>query len=123
MIVDTKSVGMTPEILASNDYQAVPIKLSATTKAGMPIKNDGTSIATGEGAIGILLYDVNVDENPNGAVVVEGIIDWSKCKANNTGSLDATNAEDIAKKMPNLVFRDAISGAESKTYVGGTAAE
>lgn len=122
MYFDTKSVGMTPEILASNDYQAVPMKLSATTKAGMPIKTDGTSSEDGTDAIGILLYDVNVDRNPNGAVVVDGIINWEKCQANNNPTLNSTDAEAISKKIPNLVFRGGISGAESKTYVGGGAA-
>ena len=122
MVFDTKSVGMTPEILASNDYQAVPVKLSATTKAGMPIKNDGASSEDGADAIGILLYDVDVAQNPNGAVVVDGIINWEKCQANNKPTLDGVTADAIAKKLPHLVFRDKISGNASKTYVGGTAA-
>lgn len=122
MIFDTKSVGMTPEILASNDYQAVPIKLTANAKAGMPVKNTGETSADGSDAIGILLYDVDIASNPNGAVVVDGIIDWAKCKAHNTETLDSLNASDIAKKLPNIVFRDGIATAESKTYVGGAAA-
>lgn len=123
MIVDTKSVGMTPEILASNDYQAVPIKVSEALKAGIPVKNDGSKSTDGTDAIGILLYDVDPARNPNGAVVVDGIINWEKCQAINNSDLSAVNAEDIAKKMPHLVFRDKISGTDSKTYVGGTAAE
>lgn len=119
MVFDVKSVGMAPEILASNEYQAVPLKLtdSGVVKAGTPIKNDGSKIAAGTDAIGILLYDVDTDRNPNGSVVVKGIINWDKCK--DYAGEDA-NAEiaDIAKALPNIVFRDK----EGKTYVGGAAA-
>lgn len=120
MIFDTKSVGMTPEILASNDYQAVPIKIDeeGVVKAGTPITNAGKKVAAGTDAIGILLYDVDPTENPNGAVVVDGIINYEKCKANADADLTAS-AEELAKAMPHLVFRDKISGDASKTYVGG----
>ena len=72
--------GFTVTILASDDYQAVPLKIdeTGTVKAGMPIKNDGKKSVDGSDAIGILLYDVDVDANPNGSVVVDGIIDWKK---------------------------------------------
>lgn len=125
MYFDTKSVGMTPEILASNDYQAVPIKIteSGVVKAGTPIKQDGKKIAAGTDAIGILLYDVDTNRNPNGAVVVDGIINWEKCQASNNTDLGSITAETISKAMPHLVFRDKISGGESKTYVGGQASE
>lgn len=116
MIFDTKSVGMTPEILASNDYQAVPVKLTGpgVVKAGTPIKNDGSKIADGKDAIGILLYDVDTARNPNGAVVVDGIINWSKCRANATSDVTA-DAATIAKALPNITFRDN----DGKTYTSG----
>lgn len=110
--------GPSVTILASNDYQAVPITLTASAKAGMPIKQDGSSSATdGSGAIGILLYDVDIEKNPVGAVVVDGIIDWAKCKASVGESLTAT-AEQMFKALPNIVFRDKIPDTDTKTYAG-----
>ena len=122
MYFDTKSVGTWTEILASNDYQAVPITVTEAVKAGMPMKNDGSKTANGSDAIGILLYDVDPADNPNGAVVVKGIVDWDKCKANNTSVL-TISASEIAAKLPNIVFREGVTGPTSKTYVGGAASE
>lgn len=121
MIFDTKSVGMTPEILASNDYQAVPLKIdeaSTVVKAGTPITNDGKKAADGTNAIGILLYDVDTARNPNGAVVVDGIINYDKAKANANTDLTAS-AQDLAKALPNLVIREKVSDKDSKTYTSG----
>lgn len=113
--------GFTVTILASDDYQAVPLKIdeTGTVKAGMPIKNDGKKSVDGSDAIGILLYDVDTDANPNGAVVVDGIIDWKKCQTNCTTDLDSLTAEQISKKLPNIAFRDETG----KTYAGTGAGE
>ena len=126
MVFSSTSVGgPSVTILASNDYQAVPIKINgaAVVKAGTPIKNTGDKSTDGSEAIGILLYDVDPTKNPNGAVVVDGIIDWAKCKASVGEDLNSVNAEDIAKKLPNIVFRDAIPTADAKTYAGTGASE
>lgn len=117
MYFDTKSVGMAPEILASNDYQAVPVTITGgeLVKAGMPIKNTGEKSEDGTDAIGILLYDVDPVKNPNGAVVVDGIVNWGKAKEYSGATAEAA---DIAKKLPNITFRDK----DGKTYIGGAAA-
>lgn len=96
----------TAEILASNDYQAVPIEVTETSEvlAGMPITQAGKSAPTGANAVGILLYDVDPTHNPNGAIVVDGIIDWGKCKTHNT-AITAT-AANIAKVLPKITFRE-----------------
>lgn len=100
-------------ILASNDYQGVPVTLTESLKAGTPIKNDGGKAADGKQAIGILLYDVDKDVNPNGTVVVDGIIDYDKAKASaGTTDLSAT-VDALCKELPNIVFR-----SQGKTYVG-----
>lgn len=115
MIYDTKSIVGNVEILASNDYQAVPLALTEVepVKAGMPITQDGKKAPAGTNAIGILLYDVDPAKNPNAAIVVDGIIDWSKVKAYNT---DVTvEAQAIANILPNITFRTVADG---KTYVG-----
>ena len=111
--------GFTVTILASDDYQAVPLKLTESAKAGMPIKSDGAKSTDGSEAIGILLYDVDVDANPNGAVVVDGIIDWKKCQTHCADELNSTDAAAISKKLPNIVFRDDAG----KTYAGTGASE
>lgn len=124
MVFSSTSVGgPSVTILASNDYQAVPITISGqeVVKAGMPIKQDGTKVEAGTEAIGILLYDVDPKVNPNGAVVVDGIIDWAKCKASVGDSLTAT-AADMSKALPNIVFRDDIPKTTTKTYAGTGAA-
>ena len=105
-------------ILASDDYRALPITLTESLKAGTPVKNDGTKVAEGTGAIGLLLYDVDKDRNPNGAVVVVGTIDYEKAKASAGDGLSA-DVTALAKALPNLVFRDK----DGKNYVGDTAAE
>ena len=66
------------EILATDAYQAVPIKVAAPeegniVRAGTPLTSAGVA-TTGENAVGILLYDVNTDENANAAIVVSGLI-------------------------------------------------
>lgn len=122
MVFSSTSVGGTVEILASNDYQAVPIAITETepVKAGTPIKNDGKKSEDGSEAIGILLYDVDPTANPNGAVVVDGIIDWAKAKEHSGVSVEASA---ISKTLPNIVFRDKITGTDTKTYAGTGATE
>lgn len=97
----TTSLGGTVEILAVNDHKSVPITVAAPSegsvvKAGTPLKEDGTS-TTGEGAVGILLYDVDTAANPNGALLVAGIVDATKAQAHSgityTDTLAATLAD------------------------------
>lgn len=57
----------TPEILANNDWAGVPHKFTADAKAG--------DIVAGKG---VCLYDVAVDDNPNGTVVYRGVINVAK---------------------------------------------
>lgn len=100
------------EILASNDYQAVPIKVATPSgegvtttivKAGTPLTAAGAS-TTGANAVGVLLYDVDTDENPNGAAVVQGIIDATKAQAHS----GVTYASALYTALPGIVFRTNI---------------
>ena len=73
------------EILASKDFTAIPIKVATpasgtVVKAGTPLTAAGAS-TTASNAIGILLYDVDTAENPNAALVVQGVIDSTKAQA------------------------------------------
>lgn len=102
-----KTVGGTIEILASKDFQSIPAKIAGEeiVKAGMPIKADGTAVAAGTGAIGILLYDVDPTANPNCALVVAGIVDWAKCKEHSGATATADAMKAI---LPAITFRENI---------------
>ena len=102
----------TIEILASKDFQAIPVKVagSSVLKAGTPITSAGES-TTGSGAIGILLYDVDPTKNPNGAAVVQGIIDATKAQAHSTVSY----ASALYEALPGVVFRTNIGAQEGAT--------
>lgn len=100
-------VGGTVEILASKDFQAIPIKIAGNNvvKAGTPITEAGFAALDGTGAVGILRYDVDPTANPNAALVVSGIVDWAKCKkhAGVTATADAMKAI-----LPGITFRENI---------------
>lgn len=105
-----REVAGTIEILASKDFQAIPVKVAApagggtVVKAGTPLNESGES-TTGSGAIGILLYDVDTEMNPNGAAVVIGIIDQKKAEAHS----GVTYAADALKTaVPGVVLRNNI---------------
>jgi hypothetical protein len=100
------------EILASKDFQAIPIKVATPSgegvtttivKAGTPLTSAGAS-TTGSGAVGVLLYDVDTAVNPNGAAVVQGIIDSTKAQAHS----GVTYASALYTALPGVVFRTNI---------------
>ena len=99
-------VGRRSEILASDVYQAVPVVVAGGTpvKAGMPVKNDGTAVPAGTGAAGILLYDVDPAVNPNAAMVVQGVVDWTRCKENGAQATAAA----MSAILPGIVFRENV---------------
>jgi len=108
------SYGGTIEILASKDFQAIPVTVAepgagTVVKAGTPLNASGES-TTGSGAVGILLYDVDTAKNPNGAAVVQGIIDATKAQSHSGVSyVDA-----LYSALPGVVFRTNI-GAQGET--------
>lgn len=61
------------EILASNDFTAIPFTTTTAKKAGEKL--------TVGSRVGVVLYDVDPDENPNGSLLVAGVIDAVKAKA------------------------------------------
>ncbi len=111
--------GGTVEILASKDFQAIPVKVagSSVVKAGTPLTAAGES-TTGSGAIGILLYDVDPTKNPNGAAVVQGIIDATKAQTHSEVSYAAA----LYSALPGIVFRTNI-GAQGATGATGATGE
>lgn len=122
----TKTIAGGIEILASNDYQAVPIKVATPSgegvtttivKAGTPLTAAGAS-TTGANAVGVLLYDVDTAENPNGAMVVQGIIDATKAQAHS----GVTYASALYAALPGVIFRTniGVNGATGATGATGS---
>jgi hypothetical protein len=106
------TIGGSVEILASKDYQAIPIKVATPSgegvtttivKAGTPLTAAGAS-TTGANAVGVLLYDVDTAENPNGAAVVQGIIDATKAQTHS----GVTYVAALYTALPGIVFRTNI---------------
>lgn len=99
-------VGRRSEILASDDFQAVPVVVAGETpvKAGIPVKDDGTAVPAGTGAAGILLYDVDPAVNPNAAMVVQGVVNWTRCRENGAQA----TASAMSAILPGIVFRENV---------------
>ena len=108
MVMDVTTINGTVEILASKDFQAIPIKVAApqtgtVVKAGTPLTAAGAS-TTGANAVGILLYDVDTAVNPNAAAVVHGIINSTKAQAHS----GVTYASALYTALPGITFRTNI---------------
>lgn len=116
------SVGGGVEILASKDFQAIPVEVatpvggSTVVKAGTPLTADGAS-TTGSGAIGVLLYDVDTAENPNGAAVVQGIINATVAQTHS----GVTYVSALYSALPGIIFRTniGVNGATGATGATG----
>ena len=82
---ESNAIGGRREFLASSKYRAINHVFTADTKSGTPVEiTDGL----GNKHVGISLNDIVIAENPNGAVVVDGIVDASKLTAAKTSSAD-----------------------------------
>lgn len=110
-------IGGSVEILACKDFQSVPIKVAAPAtgtivKAGTPLTAVGES-TTGSGAVGILIYDVDTEGNPNGAILVQGIIDATKAQAHS----GVTYVSALYEALPGVIFRTniGVNGATGET--------
>ena len=100
------SYGGSIEILAADQFTAIPITVDeeGVVLAGTPMTSAGkkvsaTSFAT---AAGMLLYDVDTTENPNGALLVQGVVDKTKAQEHSGVTLDTTFA------VPGIILRDNI---------------
>lgn len=104
------------EILAADDFKAIPLKVATpgsgtVVYAGTPLTSAGAS-TTGADAVGILLYDVDTAKNPNGAVVVEGIIDSVKAQAHCDVEYSVS---DLKAALPGVVLRGNIGAKNDVT--------
>ena len=111
-------IGGGVEILASKDYQAIPVFVATpgsgtVVKAGTPLTAAGES-TTGANAIGILLYDVDTAENPNGAAVVQGIINAGVAQTHS----EVSYADALYSALPGIIFRTNI-GVQGVTGATG----
>lgn len=109
-------------ILAADTYVAIPFTVTETdvVKAGYPMAKTGkkatattgTSDAAVTDAIGILLHTVDPAVNPNGALLIQGVIDVDKAKLSGF----TYSANDIAalKKAVPAVFCRTDVGAKSE---------
>lgn len=117
MNLSTTAIAGGVEILASKDFQAIPVTVAApdsgtVVKAGTPLTADGEA-TTGSGAVGVLLYDVDTAKNPNAAAVVQGIIDAKKAQAHSGVSYVSA----LYSALPGIVFRTniGVNGATGAT--------
>lgn len=107
--------GINDTILASNDYTAIPFTVTETAavKAGHPMAKTGKkAVAAGTDAIGILLYDVDPTENPNGSLLIQGVIDSKKAAA----SSGFVYGDEIITAL-----KTAIPGVYCRTDIGTNA--
>ena len=103
----TTHVAGTVEILAADDFVGIPIKVneSGVVKAGTPLTIAGAKTADGAGAAGILLYDVDTETNPNGTIVVKGVINQKKAEAHAEVSY---NVAALKTAVPGIVLRNNV---------------
>lgn len=72
----------TKEILANDHYYAIPYDCSSLSADSDGIVKAGTVVPSNDAkAMGVLLYDVKKNDNPNGAIVVHGAIRLDKLPA------------------------------------------
>ena len=96
----TKSVVAPVEILANDHFVSVSYDCTnLTSLATDGVIPAGTVIpANNSTAKGILLNDVNLNENPNGAIVIHGFI--------KTAKLPAELGEGVAEALKQITFLD-----------------
>ena len=110
-------------ILAADTYVAIPFTVKETNAvpAGYPMAKTGLKAAATTGtsaadaatdAIGILLHTVDPAVNPNGALLIQGVIDVDKAKL--SGFTYSTNDIAALKKAVPAVFCRTGVGTKSE---------
>ena len=93
----TTAINRTKEILYSDHYVGIPYDCSALAANEDGVVPAGTIVPANDAtAIGVLLYDVAKDNNPNGTIVIHGFIKKS--------ALPVAPAETV--KLPMIQFMD-----------------
>lgn len=97
MKVKHTTVTQSKEILANDHYVGIPYDCTNLTPNAEGIVPAGTIVPANDAtAIGVLLWDVKVADNPNGTVVIHGFIEKKK--------LPAAPADTV--KIPMITFMD-----------------
>lgn len=97
MKVTEKNVaGNRIEFLASAKFEAITHTFAADTKSGALVE---VTDALGRKYTGICFYDVAVADNPNGAVVVSGIVQTDKLPVK-----PKVTGEGAVTPFPTLIF-------------------
>lgn len=110
-------------ILAADTYVAIPFTVKETdaVPAGYPMTKAGKKAAATSGsnttdaatdAIGILLHTVDPNVNPNGALLIQGVIDVDKAKKSGYG-YTANDIAALKKAVPAIFCREDV-GAKSE---------
>lgn len=82
-----KSAVTEKNILSTDHYVGVPYNCSNITANSDGIIKAGTIIPANDAtAVGVLLHDVDKNENPNGTIVIHGFIDAAKLPATPTAA-------------------------------------
>lgn len=103
--------GINDTILASNDYTAIPFTVTETAavKAGYPMTSAGKkAAAVPSDAVGVLLYDVDPTANPNGALLIQGVIDSKKAQTSSTFTYDSEAITALKVAVPGIFCRTDI---------------
>ena len=106
-------------ILAADTYVAIPFTVKETNavSAGYPMAKTGLKAAATTGtsaadaatdAIGILLHTVDPAVNPNGALLIQGVVDQKKAKASSGFAFSNDDIAALHKAVPAVFFRDNI---------------
>lgn len=125
------------EFLASKDFNSVPCTIAGTdiVKAGSPITSAGAVASTESQAVGLLMYDVDPTVDPNGALLVQGVVNarmarqYSGCplvKDTIEGAVPGLYLREDAPLRYTASFRPpcialTVESAASATAVGKTA--
>ena len=88
------------EILASNDFTAIPFTTTTAKKAGEKLTVDSR--------VGVVLYDVDPAENPNASLLIRGVIDTKKAAASSSFTFDADAIKALKTAVPGIFCRDNI---------------
>lgn len=113
----------TVEILASKDFTAIPVNVLDSNEysndnvllAGTPLTFNNEFYPPA----GILLYDVYPAQNPNAALIVQGVIDAKKAQAHS----GVTYTSQIMAATPGIVFRFNVGAAEEEDADDGEGGE
>lgn len=107
------AVTRTAEILYNDHYVAIPYDCSAIQANDKGIVPAGTIVPKNDAtAVGVLLHDVKVADNPNGTIVIHGFINKAKLPAEPDS--DAVTALKAITFLPFETASDETEGDETE---------